>query len=250
MATILRSQRREAPLLAGRSNSPGRFMPDIPGPVLDPSRRWCRQMKRIRTGAVCWILCLQYFAAEAVAIAGWRCPYSVLENYISDLGAVICAGRLCSPLHAMMNASFVLQGVLISAGAVLVWPALLRRWSGSLGLGLVAASGLGVFIVGLAPEDFAPGWHYLGAAENFLFSNAGAALLGLALLRQRRSARRIALFSLAAGLLGLAGLVSLATQHYFGLGVGGMERVTAYPFPLWLASMGAWLLRGAAGEQG
>jgi hypothetical membrane protein len=207
-------------------------------------------MKRIRTGAVCWILCLQYFAAEAVAIAGWRGPYSFHDNYISDLGAVTCAGRLCSPLHAMMNVSFVLQGVLISAGAVLVWPALSRGWLESLALGLVAASGLGVFMVGLAPEDFAPGWHYLGAAENFLFSNAGAALLGLALLRQRRSIRRIALFSLAAGLLGLAGLVSLAARHYFGLGVGGMERVTAYPFPLWLASMGAWLLRGAAGEQG
>jgi hypothetical protein len=45
-----------------------------------------------------------------------------------------------------------------------------------------------------------------------------------------------------AGLPGLAGLVCLATHAFFGLGVGGMERVTAYPFTLWIACMGAWLL--------
>jgi hypothetical membrane protein len=207
-------------------------------------------MKRTNCGAVCWIVCLQYFVAEAIAVTGWRGDYSFRENYISDLGAVTCAGAVCSPLHALMNASFVLQGVLVSAGAFLVWPALPRGWLGSLALALIAVSGLGVFVVGLAPEDFAPGWHYLGAGEHFLFCNAGAALLGLTLLRHGRPTRRIAVFSLAAGLLGLAGLVCLATRHYFGLGVGGMERVTAYPFTLWIAGMGAWLLRGAAAEEG
>jgi hypothetical membrane protein len=207
-------------------------------------------MKRTNWGAVCWIICLQYFAAEAIAVAGWRGAYSFHDNYISDLGAVTCTSAVCSPLHVLMNASFVLQGLLISAGAALVWPALSRGWSGSLALGLIAASGPGVFVVGLAPEDFAPGWHYLGAAEHFLLCNAGAALLGLALLRGRRPTRRVALLSLAAGLLGLAGLVCLATRYYFSLGVGGMERVTAYPFTLWIASMGAWLHRGAAAEKG
>jgi hypothetical membrane protein len=203
-------------------------------------------MKRLRRGAVCWILCLQYFAAEAVAVAGWRGPYSFHENYISDLGAVICAGRSCSPLHAMMNASFSLHGVLIFAGAVLVWPALSRGWLGSLGLGLVAASGFGVFVVGLAPEDFAPGWHIFGAGEHFLFCNAGAAILGVSLIRRAPTA---ALVSLAAGLLGLAALTCLAAHVYFRLGVGGMERVTVYPFTLWIAGMGAWLLRGGVGEE-
>jgi hypothetical membrane protein len=87
-------------------------------------------MKRTSLGSLCWILCLQYFAAEAVAVAGWRGLYSFHDNYISDLGAVTCADRLCSPLHALMNVSFVSQGVLISAGAALVWPALSRGWLG------------------------------------------------------------------------------------------------------------------------
>jgi hypothetical protein len=67
-------------------------------------------------------------------------------------------------------------------------------------------------------------------------------LLGLTLLQPGRPTRRISLFSLAAGLVGLAGLVCLATHAFFGLGVGGMERVTAFPFTPWIASMGAWLL--------
>ena len=41
----------------------------------------------------------------------------------------------------------------------------------------------------------------------------------------------------------------LLGMHAFpGLGVGGMERVAAYPFPLWLAAMGAMVLR--RGDEG
>ena len=162
-------------------------------------------MKRTTWGALCWIVCLQYFAAEAIAVSGWRGRYSFHDNYISDLGALACVGSGCSPLHALMNASFMLQGVLIFAGALLVGPALPRGWLKSLALGLIAASGLGVFGVGLAPEDFAPGWHYLAAAEHFLLCNAGAALLGFALLRAGRSFRTIALLSMAPACSGSPG---------------------------------------------
>jgi len=85
-------------------------------------------------------------------------------------------------------------------------------------------------------------WHYLGAVENFLFCNAGAALLGAALFSRARIMESI---SVAAGLTGLFGLACLGAGAYFGLGVGGMERVTAYPFPLWIAGMGAWLSKAA-----
>jgi hypothetical protein len=114
-----------------------------------------------------------------------------------------------------------------------------RLWS--LALGMIAASGLGVFIVGLAPEDVTPDWNYLGATENFLFGNVGAALLGLALLCERPSRRRVGLISLLAG---LAGLICLATQTDFGLGAGALEGDTAYPFPFWITGMGGWLASG------
>jgi hypothetical membrane protein len=196
-------------------------------------------MNPTRLGAVCWVLCLQYFAGEAISVAGWRGVYSLRENYISDLGALGCSDSICSPLHALMNTSFVLQGMLISTGAALVWRAVARGWFGALGLGLVMASGLGVFLVGLAPENSLPGLHLIGAAEHFVFCNLGAALLGVSLLRWAPTA---GLVSVAAGLVGLAAFTCLATHEYFGFGVGVIERVTAYPFPLWLAGMGAWLL--------
>ena len=75
-----------------------------------------------------------------------------------------------------------------------------------------------------------------------MFCNAGAVLLGVALLRERRAPRPVGLLSLGFGLIGLAGLAGLAAGHDFGLGVGGVERVAAYPFPLWIAGMGAWII--------
>ena len=197
------------------------------------SRRW---------GGALWVGCLQFFAAEAIAAAGFAGSYEYRRNYISDLGALRC-GAGCSPLHALMNASFVLQGVLIFAGAFVVWPLFSTRLE-RLALGLVAASGLGVALVGLAPEDATPAWHYFGAAENLLFCNAGAALMGVALLREGTAPRALGLLSLAFGFVGLAGLGGLAVGHDFGLGVGGVERVAAYPFPLWIAGMGAWIIGG------
>jgi hypothetical membrane protein len=200
-----------------------------------------------RWGGALWVGCLQFFVAKAVAAAGFVSSYSFRRNYISDLGALSC-GVGCSPLHPLMNASFVLQGVLIFAGAAIVWPLFPRGALARLALGLAAASGLGVAIVGLAPEDAMPGWHYLGAAENLLFCNAGAALLGVTLLREGAAPRSVGLLSLAFGLIGLGGLGGLAFGYDFGLGVGGVERVAAYPFPLWIAGMGAWLICG--GENG
>jgi hypothetical membrane protein len=196
-----------------------------------------------RWGGALWVGCLQFFVAEAVATAGFVGSYSYRRDYISDLGALSC-GAGCSPRHALMNTSFVLQGALIFAGAAIVWPLFPRGALARLALGLIAASGLGVAIVGLAPEDAMPGWHYFGAAENLLFCNAGAALLGVALLRERRAPCAVGFLSLAFGLIGLAGLVGLAIGYDFELGLGGVERVSAYPFPLWIAGMGVWLICG------
>jgi hypothetical membrane protein len=209
--------------------------------------------QKTNVGAILWILCLQYFVAEAVSVWGWPGHYSFSENYISDLGAVHCGARalglngqtetLCSPLHAVMNASFLLQGLLIACGTSLVWRLFPRGKLWVVALLLVGVSGLGVFVVGLAPEDVMPALHRLGATENFLCCNAGMAVMGIAMLRSRQGSRRLGAVTLICGIIGLAGIGCLGMQTYLGLGVGGMERVTAYPFPLWISGMGALLLR-------
>lgn len=208
---------------------------------------------KTKLGAILWTLCLQYFVAEAVAIHGWTGPYNFSRNYISDLGAVRCGVRvrgltdmtekLCSPLHTVMNASFLLQGVLIVCGTALVRRLFPRGKLWTIALALLGASGVGVFIVGLAPEDLMPRLHVLGAIENFICCNAGMTAMGIAMLGWQRAARRMGLITFGAGIIGLLGIGFLATRVYLGLGVGGIERVAAYPFPLWVAGMGVLLLR-------
>jgi hypothetical membrane protein len=66
-----------------------------------------------RVGAGLWSLCFQFLVAEQIARLGWSGPYSMARDYISDLGSAR------SPLHWVMNGSFVLQGFLIFFGALL-----------------------------------------------------------------------------------------------------------------------------------
>ena len=209
-------------------------------------------MIKTRFGAALWIFCLQYFAAEAIAIHAWPGGYSLSRNYISDLGALGCgihaagiAGAtetLCSPMHAVMNGAFVLQGVLILAGAAMVSSGFSKGVMGVLALVLIGVSGLGVALVGLAPEDVLPKPHFLGAFVNLLCCNAGMALFGATLLQHRGPYSRLGWFSLAFGGLGLGALGLFGAGVDLGLGVGGMERVVAYPFPIWLAFIGASIL--------
>lgn len=205
--------------------------------------------RRVDVGALLWVGCLQYFVAEAVCISAWRGVYSLRNNYISDLGARACPGAgagvatVCSPLHDLMNASFLLQGALLAIGTCLVFPRRPASGWGAAGLGFVAASGLGVALVGWAPEDVAPGWHYLGAGENLIFSNLGTLLTGVALAQGPKSGRRFAAYSVVSGLVGLAAVALIGSSMNFGGDVGIVERLAAYPFPIWISMFGLRMLR-------
>ncbi len=212
--------------------------------------------RRAVIGAVLWMLCLQYFVAEALAIHAWQGIYSLKNNFISDLGASACFGPkpACwtSPLARLMNASFVLQGILIMAGAWLTSVRMPASAGFRAAMVLVGLSGVGVLIVGFAPEDSLPKAHYLGAAENLIFCNLGMTTFGLASFGLARVGgdwfpRWVASISLAFGLLGLGGLIAMALNIYPVLEPGGVERIAAYPFPLWLCLMGATLLATNAG---
>ena len=196
---------------------------------------------RTRTGGVLWIACLQYFVAEAVCIAFWRGAYSLRENFISDLGAVRrpVVDDGFSPLHLVMNGSFVLQGALIAVGALLLAPARPRGRLGGIGWALVGASGLGLALVGLAPEDVSPPLHYFGAGVDLVCCNLGALLGGVALLKTGTGSRIFAGGAVLTGAVGLTALALLALRADFGAGIGVVERIAAYPFTLWIAAVGA-----------
>ena len=81
-----------------------------------------------KVGPTLWLFCFQFMILEYWVSLHCPFPYSRLQNYISDLGSVHCstlstgfhtaARTVCSPLHAVMNTSFIVEGALISAGAL------------------------------------------------------------------------------------------------------------------------------------
>jgi len=180
-----------------------------------------------------WSLCFQFFVGEQIARLGWPGPYSMTRDYISDLGAAR------SPLHWVMNGSFQLQGLLIFFGTVLVrrfYPAKPIYW---IALGLLAVAGVGVLLVGLAPEDENIRLHLMGAAANFLGGNLGMILLGLTSSKQGYGRMTLVL-----GSVGLLATLALMFRGGLGSEVGMVERLAAYPLPLWLTWTG--LRRNAA----
>jgi hypothetical membrane protein len=188
---------------------------------------------RLRAGACAWLLTLQFFVVEA--IVALRVPgYSRATDTISALGG------LASPAHRLMNASFLLQGVLIFAGALLLRPALRGRGARVAPV-LLSLSALGVLLVGIFPLDGHTGLHAAGAVLHLL--GAGIGLLALAYgLRPRSEALGTAVVLL--GLVGTAMTVFFLVGATDFLGRGATERGAAYALPIALALTGGVLLRG------
>ncbi|TQJ69511.1 putative membrane protein [Arthrobacter sp. SLBN-100] len=199
---------------------------------------------------------LQYFAAEAAVIGAWAGPrpYDLRTGYISDLGALHCGvfdGReVCSPLNWLMNASFVVQGLGMLLGALLLSSGLLRvaalagtwvqrgrrrPWLAAVWVRLLTGTaGAGTVIVGLVPEDAGSGWHYSGALMYFIAG--AAALLVLGFLWVRKTA--MAWFILACGTVSAAALVTGGLTGMHVPEPGTLERLMAYPVTVGMATAG------------
>lgn len=205
--------------------------------------------RTIRIGAIVWLLAIQFFIAQIIAQAAWTTPFSLKANFISDLGNTTCAPYpvgssmyVCSPWHAGMNASFILLGVIILLGAALIYHAFPPGRTRMIGLGLLALAGTGPILVGLFPENVNITPHTIGAAAHFVSGNLGIVVLGIAIAATRRQTP-LAVFSIIAGSVGLLATALFITGNYLGTGIGGMERIAAYPLPLWLIVMGIALLQ-------
>ncbi len=218
---------------------------------------------RFYVGALAKLSVLQYFVAEAAVIGAWAGaePYSRRTGYISDLGALACGdfdGRdVCSPAHLLMNASFVVQGLGMVVGALLLGSALMccaarpgvpirqgrvpgrARW----GAGVVAAAaarlltgtaGAGTIIVGLVPEDTGSAWHVAGALMYFAAGALALLVLGGLWLRQTP----LGWFILACGAVSLAALIAGGLTGMHVPEPGTLERLMGYPITLGIAAAG------------
>ena len=200
---------------------------------------------RLRAAACFWIGCLQFFILEALSTLGFVGTYSYRTNYISDLGAVHC-GQVCSHWHALMNASFLLQGMCITGGALLLPRRVAGDTPGLLARAFLLIAAYGVILVGLTPEDTNHRIHIHGALFNFVGSSAGLLLLGVSLLRFGAPFKRLAAITLTAGAVSLLGdlfFVFPSAHLNAVVGAGLLERIAAYPLPLCLPWIGFVLLR-------
>ena len=204
-----------------------------------------------RLGA--WALVLgvaQFFVLHLVVQLAWPEPYSWAHNNISDLGAVGCGpwegggGRyVCSPLHAWMNASFVLQGASLLAGLALAAP--LRRGAlGRTSRAFLFLAALGFVLAGLAPADANEDLHVLAAFAVLFCSNIG--LLHAEGSGRAGGTRAVRAHSLTLGTVGLVATALFMGEVYLVFGMGGMERLAVLPLQAWVALVGVRSLRASA----
>jgi hypothetical membrane protein len=207
---------------------------------------------RARIAAWLWMGCLQFFLAEAVSTQGFGGQYSYRLSYISDLGAVHCTAGLCSHWHLLMDASFLLQAVLIASGTLLLPLRFSPGWLGIIARVLLLLAAFGVYDVAIAPEDVDINKHIFGAGLNFFTAALAMLFWSIALALHRRGrppsrARSQQIWVTFAAAL-IAGIGVRLLYRPMGpvnafLGAGTVERLAAYPLPLWLAWTGWSVLR-------
>jgi hypothetical membrane protein len=149
--------------------------------------------------------------------------YSTSENYISDLGV--------GPSALVFNSSVFLLGLLVIFGDYFIY----RAFSSTFFSIFVALAGVGAVGVGLFTEDVAV-LHVIFSFLTFTFAGLSAVMS----FRLQRSP--FSYFSIILGIMGLTALALFGSGNYLGLGVGGMERMIAYPALLWVIGFGGYLI--------
>jgi hypothetical membrane protein len=205
-----------------------------------------------RLAAILWILSLQTLVVQFWAQAAWPTPFSLNFNTISDLGATACMDvdrrrfpYVCSPMHAAMNASFIVFGMLWSVGATFFFLTRRQPFGRPAIAGAFFLAGIGARLVADFPENTVSAVHTIGAGSELIFGSIGFILSGLRLLDRQRTA---GVMSIALGVGScLAFALFLFTYEHvgravLGLELGGWERVAFWSQNLWLAAAGVWVL--------
>lgn len=192
-------------------------------------------------GPALWILTIEYFLIQILVAAAWPGGYDWSRNAISDLGTTSCdlfMGHLiCSPLAWLMNISFVVLGLLMALGSLLIYQGFRPSGFRLSGFVLMALAGVGALMVGVFPSNEAGLMHGIGAALVLLVGNIALLVLGCSL----PLARLMRFFSWL--MIGLAwvGIGLFFVGNPFGFGLGALERLVAYPQTIWLIVFGVYI---------
>jgi len=99
--------------------------------------------------------------------------YSIVDNYLSDLGHPSLA-----PGYWAFNAADILAGILFIPYGLAVG-SVLRTRLGKVGGAFVVLTGMGLILVGVFPEDSPYGLHFVASLAFFLLLTASAAALAI-----------------------------------------------------------------------
>lgn len=224
------------------------------GPIPAPAGFAGRANPILGTVGLLWIAApLWYLLCEAIAASAFP-GYSYATFFISDLGVpdggALDGRTLDSPLHAVMNAGFLGEGLLFGIGLALLAPMLRRGISGGAFLVLGAIHAAGIALVGLVPGSPAN-------AENglmiFHIIGAIAAIAGgnLVAIVSMRAVPQLGRYGAAGPVLGGLGFVSAAllVGHVL-LPDGISERGAVDLFMVWQlgAGIALWRARDRAGS--
>ena len=181
-------------------------------------------------GAIIFIAVTQFVLGVIVSEALYP-GYSISDNYISDLGVG------SSPM--IFNSSVFLLGSLLIIGAYFLH----RAFNFTVLTLTFVLTAIGAMGVGIFTKD-AGTIHSIVALFFFLFSGLSAIFAvicshvhGFKLMKMPFSAIAVIL-----GLMELGGFVLFLGGIYFGLGVGGMQRMVLYPVLMWLVGFGGYLM--------
>lgn len=177
---------------------------------------------RRTAGSLIFVGAAQFVVALVVAEAIYP-GYSVSNNYISDLGV--------GPAALIFNTSVFLLGAMVVISAYFI----LRAFRKTTVVALFVLTGVGAMGVGVFPES-AGYIHTVVSFVTFFFGGLSA------IFSYQIEKPPLTYFSVILGALSLAALALFASQQYFGLGRGGMERMIAYPTLLWAIAFGGHLI--------
>jgi hypothetical membrane protein len=199
-------------------------------------------------GGLLWIASVQFFIVQVIVQLAWPVPYNPIRDPISDLGRLTCTATECSPLHGLMNASFIALGLCMLGGAIAAEASSPRVTALSrAAAAILTLSGLGTVGVGLVPNDTIVWLHTTLAAFAIVGGNTGTALTGWALRRSRRMTV-VGALGVGAGILGWVMTLVLGAAHLGATALlpvqGLLERGAAYPMLLALIVSGGALVRG------
>jgi hypothetical membrane protein len=200
-------------------------------------------VKHKKLACLLYISSIQYLLAQVIVGLKFSPGYSLKTNTISDLGNTFCGNYgsrlVCSPLHPLMNISFVVVGVTMALGSLFAYHSLTKSRLTLVGFTMFGLGGIGTILVGLFPENTVANLHVLGATLPFLIGNIGLILLGYSL----KMSRWLQTYTALTGLLCLIALSLFMTHSYLGIGQGGLERIVAYPQTIWMIVIGLYGLK-------